>query len=1175
MLLRIGLALLLFTMGQAWAWNEHVAVPQPRQFSVFDGLPSNRINAVAEDAQGYLWIGTRDGLARYDGVGFRVWRVEDGLRDNFVWSLHVDAMDRLWVGTRSGGLAMLDPQRGSFRHFDRQSHPELASNNIWMIASTADGAVWIGTGDAGLVRMAADGRLQRFVPEAGNPRSVPSLGITGLRVDGDGALWVATRDNGLARWTGTDFERVAVPLEGRSVDMMTFDRAGNAWIGMPGQGYVMAPDRSIRPIPWSDQRLGAPALGVLLEDAQGARWLDTRSGLSRETDGRVHDVPLYSTASRGLVRPAWSSALEDREGGLWFASLDYGLWHVPANWRNFSVLARRDGDAASLANAYVHGVAPAGDGGLWLVGSGGALDWLDPRDSAVRHRVHKVCGDLIATGVLETRDGMVWVGCRGQLARFDPRTGAVQRWSRRDHGDPAPANSIFQFIERSDGTLWLSDDTSVQWRDRAGRVLHTFRAGDDDGLPAGSQITQMARAPDGGIWLSGSHGLWMWNDGARRFEPVPGAPEGYLRGFTEMHEGLVWLAAMGTLSAWRWDGAALSLAETVGADRGMPLVMPSGVAIDRAGTLWMPTARGLIRYEPKEGRMRVYGVRDGLPSQEYSDNPIHVLPMGMLAMGTADGLLLFHPQQVQAVDRLPPLAIESVDVRRGDGRVDLPKAGDLTLLHGDRDLRVVLRLLSFTDAHAHLYRYRLLGYDDDWLEAASGERLFPRLGPGNYLLEMQARTADSDWTPVQALRLQVQRPWWATRTALAAFAVMLALLAWLVAIGYRDRLRRRTEWQLAEHKRDVAEQASLAKTRFLATLGHEVRTPMTGVLGMSELLQGTQLDGRQRGYVDSIRRAGEHLLRLVNDALDLARIEAGRLQLDLQPFDTRALVADVAALCAPAAERRGLAFRAEVDDDVPRWLLGDAVRVRQILLNLLGNASKFTEEGSVELQVAVLSPTGVRITVSDTGPGLNEEQTLRLFRRFEQAEGTKTAARYGGSGLGLAICQELALAMGGRIEVDSTPGEGTSFVVDLLLPSAEPAADDAPAASIPVVAALDLLLVEDDSTIAEVVAGLLGAQGHRVVRVANGLNALGEAVNGTFDAALLDLDLPGIDGLTLARMLREQGFTRPMIAVTARADADAERLAREAGFDAFLRKPLTGAMLASTLEAAMAPGGAS
>ena len=401
------------------------------------------------------------------------------------------------------------------------------------------------------------------------------------------------------------------------------------------------------------------------------------------------------------------------------------------------------------------------------------------------------------------------------------------------------------------------------------------------------------------------------------------------------------------------------------------------------------------------------------------------------------------------------------------------------------------------------------------------------------------------------------------------FAAVLVLAVLVLAWLYRQRLLRRHAWQLAEQKRALAEQASDAKSRFLATLGHEVRTPMTGVLGMSELLAASPLDLRQRRQVDAIRHAGEHLLRLVNDALDLARIEAGKLELANADFALRPLLDDVAGLMAPLAERKGLAFRLEVAAGVPAALHGDRTRVQQILLNLVGNAIKFTEAGEVALAVSPLAPAGLRLAVSDTGPGLSAEQQARLFRRFEQADGARTASRYGGSGLGLAISQELAAAMGGAIAVDSTPGRGTRFVVELPLASATIGEDARDAASPAVATPLDgrrLLLVEDDAIVAEAMVGLLQSLGHRVVHVPHGLAALAAMATEPFDAALLDLDLPGLDGLALARMLRAQARGLPLLAVTARSDADAEAQARAAGFDDFLRKPVTGAMLAQALE---------
>jgi len=1139
----------------------------PRQLSVYDGLPSNRINALAEDRQGYLWIATRDGLARYDGVGYRVWRVGDGLRDNHVWTVLVDRDDRVWVGTQNGGLSVLDAQRRGFTHYHRDSDARIGSNDVWSLAQTPDGAIWFGTADGGLHRLDRHGGIARFMPEPGDPRSLPSPGVTWLRVDGEGRLWVGTYQ-GLARWNGRDFDRLLQHVQpSPAVNSLVPDHAGNMWIGTATTAWMHdAASGRIEQAPWRDPVLGQPPLGMMVQDRQGAHWLDTRSGLSLERGGVVYDVPLYSNTSRGLVRPSWSAALEDREGGLWFASSEMGLWHLPANWRNFTVLRRQLDDPDSAANAFVYSATAARDGGLWLVGTGGVLDWLDPHAVRLEHRLRSVCGELVPYVVREMADRSVWIGCHGAITRWQPDTGQVQRWRRGDPVDAPPGGIVGHIVGEADGSVWLGASDALQRRSADGRVQRVMEAGGPEGFPENNALRQMSRGPDGALWLATRVGLLMWNAGVRRFEPVPGGPDWQVFAFGFGADDTVWVGGNGVLMSYRWTGAELVAERTVDGRHGLPAVAPGGLVADELGVVWMSTPRGLVRYDAAHERLRLYSVLDGLPSQQFSEYQFEPSARGYIAVGTADGLLLFHPRQVQVSDRSPTLSIESVSVRRGERELEFPAGGPIVLHHDDRDLRVAARLLSFTDAHAHRYRYRLDGYDPDWVEVGpAGERLFPSLGHGDYLLEVQARTADDDWTPAQQLRFRVQEPWWRTTTAVAAWILAALLLLGLLALQYRARLRRRHDWLLAQQKQELAEQASLAKTRFLATLGHEVRTPMTGVLGMSELLASTELDQRQRGHVESIQRAGEHLLRLVNDALDLARIEAGRLELVEQPFDLHALVRETAAFYAPLIEQRGLAFHFDIADDVPRWVGGDAGRVRQILLNLLGNAAKFTEHGSVTLLAEPRRPGGVCLTVRDTGPGLNEEQKQRVFRRFEQADGARTSARYGGSGLGLAISQELAAAMGGRIDLDSTPGEGTSFLVVLPLPAVDPPSRAGSGPGSGRVRRLQLLLVEDDATVAEVITGLLDGQGHRVQRAAHGLAALAAIDAQPFDAALLDLDLPGIDGLALAQLMRQKGFAGPLVAVTARTDADAEAAAADAGFDGFLRKPVTGTMLAQAL----------
>lgn len=1146
--------------------------PRLRQLTVAEGLPSNRINGMAEDQAGYLWIATSDGLARHDGVSFRTWRVEQGLRDNFVWSAHVDARNRLWFGTHQAGLGMLDAQRRTFRYFSRDNSPLMASNDVWAVASTRDGAVWFGTADAGLYRLDPDGKaMRRFMPRANDARSLPHANVGQLAVAPDGTLWIGTQ-GGVARWTGRDFERLpASALNSSVVNGLTVDRDGTLWIGTPEGVSARRPDGSLVKSPWSASAGDAKVLHVLRHDRNGQLWLDIPQGLGFEKNGRFESIPLYSAVSNGPVRPSWVGVHEDREGGLWFMSYNNGLWYLPANWRRFSALSRRIDAPGTIANAHVRGIAPSANAGaMWLVGSGGVLDRLDPETGEVMHVARDVGNGYVLASVFEDRRGKVWASWKVGLARIDPDTAEVRRWTREDAADAAMFGEA-HFAQTDDGTIWIANPTGVQSRDEDGRVLRSISAG-TAGLPANVLIEQLGLGPDGALWLASSKGLLMWNTGARRFEPVPGAGGQHVFGFARGEKERVWLARFGAVEAYRWDGAKLTLESAIDARSGFPALEPSGLVVDLGGRLWLTSVRGLIRVNPDSRSVRIFGVHDGLPGQEFADAPVVRPGDGRILAGSTEGLVIFDPAALSDRGEAPNLVIESVEALRGDGKVSFVPGSPITIGHDDRDILFVARLLSFNDAH-HVYRFRLAGYDDDWVMVDSGERVFSRLKPGRYRLEVQGRAADNLWSSTQTVPFEVQPPWWRTWWATLLFVCASVVVVGMLANAYRVRLKRRHAWQMAKQKQDIAEQASQAKTRFLATLGHEVRTPMTGVLGMSELLLSTPLNPQQRSYVGAIRGAGEHLLRLVNDALDLARIESDKLELAEEPFDLHALMDELAALVGPLAKQRGLAFTASIGEGTPRHLRGDAARVRQILLNLLGNAVKFTEQGSVSLSVCKQSE-GVRFEVADTGPGLNAEQKSRLFRRFEQAEGAHTRTRYGGSGLGLAISQELAAAMGGKIEIDSAPGEGTRFSVSLPLPLAIAASKAATSEngahpSSGHRRSLSLLLVEDDPTVAEVLIGLLRLQGHHVVHVVHGLAALGAVATTPFDAALLDLDLPGMDGLALARQLRIQGFAQPLIAVTARADAGAEPEAIEAGFDHFIRKPMTLAMLTALLERAV------
>jgi signal transduction histidine kinase/ActR/RegA family two-component response regulator len=371
-----------------------------------------------------------------------------------------------------------------------------------------------------------------------------------------------------------------------------------------------------------------------------------------------------------------------------------------------------------------------------------------------------------------------------------------------------------------------------------------------------------------------------------------------------------------------------------------------------------------------------------------------------------------------------------------------------------------------------------------------------------------------------------------------------------------------------ETARIEAEAANRAKSEFLANMSHEIRTPLNGVIGVAEVLGSTSLDARQLEMLDIIRASGATLDRLLSDILDLARMESRRLEIRMEPFELAAAVNTVVRLAELKAREKKLDFRVRIDPAADRRVEGDADRLQQVLLNLLTNAVKFTEAGSVELEVSAQGDR-FRFLVKDSGIGFTPEQKARLFGRFEQADGSITR-RYGGSGLGLAISRQLTELMGGTLDVTAEPGRGATFVIELPMKSAgaaptlvaEPTLGETDDEAGVGLENLRVLLAEDHPVNRRVVELILGAAGVELTSVEHGEAAVEAYKTGRFDLVLMDLQMPVMDGLTATRMIREMedaaGLSRiPIVALTANAMPEHVQASIRAGADAHLAKPIT------------------
>lgn len=1137
-----------------------VTLPWPRPMGPADALPTSAIRAIGEDRVGYLWFASDDGLLRFDGHRFRAWRREQGLPDVDLRALHVDAQDRLWLATASEGLVMVSADRRVIQPVPGDGSVLLPRTGIVQITSTPEGMLWVGTRDAGLFARHADGRWQ-VVPL--QLQGVPVARVDALVTDRDGRLWVGTPE-GVLRREGNRFVAVALPPGVRGdIQSLWPDPDGGVWAKTRRALHRWTADGAVLPSP------AQPDM-PLLRSAAGELWTSGPAGLLRHARGHAaQPVPLRRHDGTTLQAAALGQALEDRVGGLWWVGRRQGLWHLPARWHQFTLLpAARDG-GPGLDGDHVLALAPAGDAQVWVASEGGSVQRVDLRtgraDRGFDYRPARLRTG--AVGMAEDRRGQVWVTSGNTLSRYEPGTGRLRHWLLGWEG----GTGAVDLQACRDGSLWLARSDRIQQRDAEGALLLSA-VPQTLGLVPPAYGPHLLCTDDGELWAVDRSGVKRWLPAQERFASIDGAPRDTVGAIARGRDGHVWVSSPGVLRRYRWDGQQLRMTHVFGQAQGYPQLLARALVIDARGVAWAGDTRGLVRVDPHAGAVRRFGSDDGLPAHDVLPRRL-VRTAGdhVVAAVHEGGLLLFDPVAVLRPARTPGLVIHAITARRGNAQISVPVGtGPVPLWGADRHIRVAARLLSGGDQAHVRYRFRLQGQDPEWQESgAAGLRVFERLPAGLQTLEVQARQGDGRWSPSRRVTLQVAPAWWQTPPARWAAAAIAIGLAWLGACGVRARCRRQRRWRWLHGRQQHAERASVQRTRFLAALGTRIRVPMTAVLGWSELLLRVPLAPEERNRINSLHYAGEHLLRLMDDALDMASIESGQLQLQPAPFVLQDLIEELHALLLPVAQAKALVLEWSSTVPASACFIGDARRLRQILLNLVGNALKFTAQGAVRLEARWADGRdGVLLRVLDTGPGMTSAQCQRLFQRFEQADGARTAAGHGGSGLGLSISRDLALAMGGDITVSSRPGEGACFDVCLPLPCV-----DAGEAGTPLYARaepigggqLQVLVVHPLPVVGQVLPAVLASLGHSA-RYVPGLDdvptAAGEGMG--WDVIMVDPDLR-VGGERAGARLSRCWPGVPRIALTPRADAGAQREAMAAGFDVFLRLPVSRAALADGL----------
>lgn len=1059
---------------------------------VEQGLSQGSVSVLLQDRKGFLWIGTDDGLNRFDGYQFLVFRPDEtgelSLSSNTITALAEDADGRIWIGTSGSGYQSYDPATRSFSSHTLKSSNGTSLTGCVITAMRADRLkrIWIGTDSEGLhVFDPATGRLSvqelpgiekrphiheitetrsgKLVIAAGEaglwlvdpltasmrrlllPTSVARGGkqpaVLRVHVQSDRYLWVAAAERQVHRhdvrtgkWKSFDFAGETSDLYAASVQSMTMDAEEQLWIATPGLGLIL---------------------------------LDARSGRTRRiTENRLHPDALPSNSLRCVYH--------DRLGNIWVGTNGSGLaLHSPAA-KEFNLIAAGSYEGDPLTVYSFRAILQDADSVLWLGGYGG-FSKLDRRTRKYTSMNGGPSGVLRGTIYSLHEDpadpkNFLIVGTEGSgLFRMDKRSGVARKiWPSGDRSDAGFPGLVYEIAATRDKVLWIGTSHGIlRWDRNTANSLPEAVATTDLGIRQGG-VFSILEDSNGFLWIGTARSGLAYYDRLSGqvtfFKQQPGNASSIssnnIKCMYEDSRGMLWIGTSGGLNLMDEKKGKFRRFTT---EDGLPNNVIYGILEDVSGYLWLSTNQGLARFHPDEGVVGVYDAHDGLQGNEFNTAAFFRSMSGEMFFGGVQGVTHFYPERITRNHTIPPIVLTSVRAGNRDLVLHGGETGSdtVTLDEGSESITITFAALSFYRPEKNRYRYRIEGRSDEFIDLGYDRTLgFARLSPGTYVLQIQGSNNDGVWNkPGLTLTIMIEPPFWATWW----FRILIGLLsAVIVFVGLRWRIGRVRRQEIAlttevEHRtselqhantkllleieeRKKAEaqayRANATKSEFLAHISHEIRTPMNAILGFTELLQDKIREKELRDYLHSIYVSGRNLLTLINDMLDLSRIEAGKLELVFKPSSIRGILDEIRQLFAYQVQTKNLTFDVRIAAEVPMLMYLDETRVRQILLNLVGNAVKFTNKGGIQLEASCTEGAENRCTltfsVKDTGIGIAPSQQERVFEPFRQggsAQGRNTD--YNGTGLGLAITQRLVQMMDGEIKLQSRLGIGTTFRVTL------------------------------------------------------------------------------------------------------------------------------------------------